>query len=631
MDKHTYLNNANSAYVDDLYDQYQTDPDSVDVSWRKFFEGFEFASNGSVSKSGRSSSLTEKEISVMKLINSFRARGHLISKTNPVRQRREHKADLALSYFGLSEDDFGTTFEAGKQLGLKDATLKDILDHLEKTYCSSIGVEFMYCRDEKLRQWMYEEMETNGNTPNFSKEEKIYILKKINQSVSFESFLQKKYVGQKRFSLEGLEAIIPSLDTAIREGAKLGAKEFVIGMAHRGRLNVLVNIFGKAYEAIFSEFEHSDIPENVYGDGDVKYHLGHSSDITTEDGLDVHLSLLPNPSHLEAVNPVVQGVVRAKSADFYHGDIRQIVPILIHGDAAYAGQGVNYEVINMSKLDGYSTGGTVHIILNNQIGFTTNYKEARTSVYCTDLAKVVESPVFHVNADNPEHVVHAVRMAIKIRQKFKIDVFVDILGYRKYGHNEGDEPRFTQPILYKTIKSHKNVYEIYLEQLLNEKVVTQAGAEEIAGALRDFMQNKLEYVKEEKPKQRIHYLQRHWEGLRVSTDADFESSIDTSFESTKLDQVASALTTEPENFSLFPKMKKLLNFRKKLYFDDKKVDWGLAELLAYGSLLLDGFPIRISGQDCQRGTFSHRHAVIKDLETENPYIPLQNIDENQDH
>jgi len=397
MEKFSYLSNSNAAFVEDLYEKYKKNEADVDSQWIRFFEGFEYAQEtvtpvSSAKPSSKIGQYSDKEVAVTKLISSYRARGHLLADTNPVRERRQHKADLVLDYFGLNEADLDQTFEAGNEISLGKATLRDILAHLTKTYCGSIGVEFMYCRDEKLRQWLYSEMEPIGNEPVFSREEKLHILEKIDHAVSFESFLQMKFVGKKRFSLEGNEAIIPSLDAAIRQGAKMGAQEFVLGMAHRGRLNVLVNIFGKQYETVFYEFEGSTLPDDLRGGGDVKYHLGRSADITTADGHEVHLSLVPNPSHLEAVNPVVQGIVYAKRNSAYGGDSQKIIPILIHGDSAISGQGVNYELINMSKLEGYAVGGTVHIVLNNQVGFTANYKECRSSVYCTALAILPRNP-----------------------------------------------------------------------------------------------------------------------------------------------------------------------------------------------------------------------------------------------
>ncbi|RAP26164.1 2-oxoglutarate dehydrogenase E1 component, partial [Candidatus Marinamargulisbacteria bacterium SCGC AG-343-D04] len=475
MDQFSYLNNANPAYVDELYQKFLENPDSVDADWKDFFKGYDFAGNAGVSSGN---GLSDKEVNIIKLIHGYRSRGHLIADTNPVRQRRKHKSDLELGYFGLKESDFETEYESGSEINCGKAKLKTILEHLKKTYCGSIGVEFMYIRNEKLRQWLYREMESCGNSPVFSENEKLDMLQKLGHAVIFENFLQTKYVGKKRFSLEGLEVLIPALDQCIRVSAGLGVKEFVLGMPHRGRLNVLVNIFQKSYENVFSEFEENVVSDFLNTGGDVKYHLGKSADVVTEEGHKVHLNLVPNPSHLEAVSPVLQGIVHGKKQDRYENDSNQILPIVLHGDAAIAGQGINYEVANFSEIDGYNNGGTIHIVLNNQIGFTANYKETRTSVYCTDLAKVTESPVFHVNADDTQAVIHAMRMAVKIRQEFHCDVYIDILGYRKYGHNEGDEPRFTQPLLYKSIAKHSNVYDICLEKLCKDKVITKEQASE---------------------------------------------------------------------------------------------------------------------------------------------------------
>ncbi len=632
IDKYSYLSNANAEFIDDLFQKYQNDPAQIDASWHKFFEGYELASQngfGAAPEVTPVSSAALKEIAVSKLINAYRERGHLIARTNPVRERRQHTADLSLEYFGLSKDDLETKFEAGKDIAIGKSSLRVILNHLEKTYCSTIGVEFKYCRNEKLRQWLCNEMEPTANQPNYSTEKKRYILNNIYHAVQFENFLQTKHVGKKRFSLEGIEALIPSLDAAINQGAELGVREFVFGMAHRGRLNVLVNVFGKSFEQVFSEFDETLPAETGKWSGDVKYHLGRSANIKTEAGHDVHLSLVPNPSHLEAVNPVVQGIVYAKARSLHNGDIGKIMPILIHGDAAMAGQGINYEMSNMSGLTGYSTDGTVHIILNNQIGFTTNYKEARSSIYCSDLAKVTESPVFHVNADDPEAVVHAVEMAIKIRHLFKIDVYVDILGYRKYGHNEGDEPRFTQPVLYNTISKHENVYQVFLKQLLQQNVVDQAYAKKQEDKFKKLLQEKLDHSREEAIQPEYDRFSSYWEGFRESTSKDFDQSIDTSVSIQTLNKVAKVLSEEPESVSLFSKMKKLLKTRHDLYHTEKKVDWAMAELMAYGSLLVEGHGVRVSGQDAQRGTFSHRHAVIKDVETEEHYIPLNNIQKDQ--
>jgi 2-oxoglutarate dehydrogenase E1 component len=628
----TYLNNANPAFIDDLYQQFLTQPDQVEEKWHAFFQGYQLG-NGSpvMSSNGHSNTVggTDIEVNIMKLIHAFRSRGHLIANTNPIRERRRHKADLELSYFNLSESDFDTRVSCGAEIGLENATLADIVAHLNQTYCGAIGAEFMYCSNEHLRQFMYQEMESCANKPLFSHEDKLTILNKLGKAVSFENFLQTKYVGKKRFSLEGLEVVIPALHQAISLSSELGVEECVLGMAHRGRLNVLVNIFEKSYEDVFSEFEEHIVPDMRHTGGDVKYHLGKSADVILSSGKKMHLSLVPNPSHLEAVSPVLQGIVHAKKKHRYGNDNSRILPIVLHGDAAISGQGVNYETSNFSKLEGYENGGTIHIVTNNQVGFTANYLESRSSIYCTEIAKVTESPVFHVNADDPEAVAHVISMAVKVRQQFGCDVYVDILGYRKYGHNEGDEPRFTQPIMYKTIPSHKNVYEKFLDQLVHDQVIKRDEAASFNTAFKQNLQAQLEDAKNNPIGKKPDMFEDSWKGYRMSSEKDFESSVSTGVNRLQLDDVARALTTIPETVALYSKTKKLISSRKDLYFKQQKVDWALAEQLAFGSLLIESHPVRVSGQDSQRGTFSHRHAVIKDVETEAPYIPLNHISSTQ--
>ena len=626
MSQQGYLDNVNADYLEQLYTQYKAEPSSVEEGWRTFFEGYDL---GRQNKADGTGVVSDKEVAVVKLINAYRARGHLLADTNPVRERRKHKADLALDFFNLSEADLETEYEAGSEIGIGKNTLNSILTHLQKTYCRSLGVEYMHCPDERLREWLEREMEPIANRPQYSLDEKQHILEKIDQAVSFEGFLQKKYVGKKRFSLEGIEAFVPSLEAVIRQGASLGAQEFVIGMAHRGRLNLLVNIFGKTYEDVFSEFEGTPLPSDIKGSGDVKYHLGRSADIVTKDGHKVHLSLVPNPSHLEAVNPVVQGITHAKGLEIYEGDTSKIIPILVHGDAAISGQGVNYEMVNMSQLDGFSTGGTIHVVLNNQVGFTADYKEGRSSMYCTDIAMVTASPVFHVNADDPEAVEHACQLALRVRQEFKIDVYVDILGYRRYGHNEGDEPRFTQPVLYDEIKTHPTIRDFYIEQLVNEGSISREEATKQTQKLKEKLQEKLDYVKDEKPALSIDFLGGHWKKFRPAKPSDYLKSIETGVSKKQLDKVAKALVTTPDDFNLFSKMAKLLGQRQAAY-KEGVVDWAMAELLAYGTLLCEGYPVRLVGQDSQRGTFSHRHSVIKDTATEAHYVPLNHIQKRQE-
>jgi 2-oxoglutarate dehydrogenase E1 component len=627
MDTYAYISNTNPAHIESMYAQYKHDPQSVDDTWRLFFEGFDFSGHVQAmdpfqSQNGGSVQ-SLKEIAVAKLINAYRTRGHLIAKTNPIRARRQHKADLQLNYFNLSDSDRTTVFEAGRDVGLSSATLADIIAHLEATYCTSIGVEFMHCQNEALREWMIANMEPTKNRPSYSKETQLNILSLLNKAVNFESFLQTKFVGKKRFSLEGLESAIPALDAAIQLGADLGVRECVLGMAHRGRLNVLVNVFQKTYEAVFSEFEETNADSQW--SGDVKYHLGRSADIVTANGHNVHLSLVPNPSHLEAVNPVVTGICYSKIHRMYGSDSNTVLPVLLHGDAAFAGQGVNYELSNMSQLVGYTVGGAVHIVLNNQVGFTANYKECRSSMYSTDLAKVTESPVFHVNADDPIAVVHALEQAVRIRQLFKIDVFVDILGYRRYGHNEGDEPRFTQPLLYKAIEKHEDVYTIFKKTLLDTGVITDADSDALVQSFRHVLQEKLDYTRDKKPKAEPDMFKRKWQGFRMATPEDFVASIDTGADPAILDRVATALVTVPDSLTLFKKTQKLIAARSEMFFNHQQVDWGMAEQLAFGTLLADGHHVRLSGQDCQRGTFSHRHSVLRDDGDESTYVPVNAV------
>ena len=483
MDPYSFLNTAHTAYFAELYDQYLINPQEVEPSWRAFFQGFEFGIEESKKEklSFQGEEVPDnilKEFKVVKLINAYRTRGHLFTKTNPVRDRRVYSPNLEIENFDLDKEDLQTVFNAGDIIGLGPTTLENILIHLERIYCNSIGIEYMFIRNPEKITWIQSKLNDNGNKTNFDKSQKLQILKKIIEAVTFEKFLHTKYVGQKRFSLEGGESLIPALDSLIERAATLGVKEFIVGMSHRGRLNTLTNIFGKPVEGIFNDFDGKDYEEKAF-DGDVKYHLGWSSERKTDSGVKVYMNIAPNPSHLEAVGPVVQGIARAKQEKYHPENIENVLPIIIHGDAAIAAQGVVYEVIQMERLKGYKTGGTIHIVINNQIGFTTNYLDGRSSTYCTDVAKTTLSPVLHVNSDDIEAVVHAVNFALDYRMKFKTDVFIDLLGYRKYGHNEGDEPRFTQPRLYKTISSHPNPMTIYSQKLVNEGIISEKNIKEI--------------------------------------------------------------------------------------------------------------------------------------------------------
>ncbi|SEN00301.1 2-oxoglutarate dehydrogenase E1 component [bacterium A37T11] len=632
MDTLSYLSNADSAYIDSLYQSYQKDPESVDFGWQKFFEGFDFGQDTPPQGAASSEDIPAhflKEINVLNMINGYRDRGHLFTETNPVRQRRKYYPGKELETFGLSEADMDTVFNAGVEVGLGPAKLRDIRALIEETYCRSIGAEFTFIRSPDKIKWLQTHMESTRNQPNFSLDEKKRILQKLNEAVVFENFLGTKFLGQKRFSLEGAESLIPALDSVINKGADLGIEEFVIGMAHRGRLNVLTNILNKSYETVFSEFEgktYADSAEQDFG-GDVKYHLGYSTDIKTYAGKDVHLSLVPNPSHLETVDPVVEGIVRSKLDMKYEGDSSRIAPILIHGDAAVAAQGIVYEVLQMSRLEGYKTGGTIHIVVNNQVGFTTNFKDGRSSTYCTDIAKVTLSPVFHVNGDDPEALVFAIDMAVEYRQKYHTDVFIDLLCYRRYGHNEADEPKFTQPLLYKAIEQHPNPREIYNKKLLEQGSVDAGLAKEMEKDFRALLQARLDESKEEAnlPPDNPMYSGA-WKGLRKAKYEDIFVPAKTGFPEKKFLELAKQISTLPTDKKFFRKISKL--FEERLKMSETKVyDWAMGELMAYGTLLSEGFRVRLSGQDVKRGTFSHRHSVLTLEDSEEEYVPLQQIND----
>lgn len=625
MDKLSYLSNANSEYIDSLYQSYKEDPNSIDFGWQKFFEGFDF---GRGSEAGVVSAETPdhflKEIKVLNLINGYRQRGHLFTKTNPVRERRSYFPGKELSTFGLEDSDLNTVFNAGVEVGLGAATLREILALVEQTYCQSIGVEYKYVRNPEKLKWFEHRMESERNTPNFNIDTKKRILSKLNEAVVFENFLGTKFLGQKRFSLEGAEAVIPALDSVIHKGAELGIEEFVIGMAHRGRLNVLANIMQKTYKDIFSEFEGKGYDVNTPFGGDVKYHMGYSTDVKTDSGKNVHLSLCPNPSHLETVDSVVQGMVRSKIDFKYEGDHKRIAPILIHGDASLAGQGITYEVLQMAKLDGYRTGGSIHLVINNQVGFTTNYKDARSSTYCTDLAKVTLSPVFHVNGDDVEAIVYAINMAVEYRQKYHNDVFIDILCYRRYGHNEADEPKFTQPLLYKAIEKHANPREIYNQKLLDQGTVDANLAKEMEKDFRALLQEKLNQAKEENYSAVHQVFGGVWAGLKLAKEGSILKPVETKVSEKEMLELAKSISTLPSGKKFFKKIEKLFDERRKMA-DTKVFDWAMGELLAYATLLKEGFRVRISGQDVERGTFSHRHAVLTLEDSEEEYIPLAQL------
>ena len=633
MDPYSFLNTAHTAYFAELYDQYLINPQEVEPSWRAFFQGFEFGIEESKKEklSFQGKEVPDnilKEFKVVKLINAYRTRGHLFTKTNPVRDRRIYTPNLEIENFDLDKEDLQTVFNAGDIIGLGPNTLENILIHLERIYCNSIGIEYMFIRNPEKITWIQSKLNDNDNKTNFDKSQKLQILKKIIEAVTFEKFLHTKYVGQKRFSLEGGESLIPALDSLIERAAILGVKEFVVGMSHRGRLNTLTNIFGKPVEEIFNDFDDKDYEEKAF-DGDVKYHLGWSSERKTDSGVKVYMNIAPNPSHLEAVGPVVQGIARAKQEKYHPENIENVLPIIIHGDAAIAAQGVVYEVIQMERLKGYKTGGTIHIVINNQIGFTTNYLDGRSSTYCTDVAKTTLSPVLHVNSDDIEAVVHAVNFALDYRMKFKTDVFIDLLGYRKYGHNEGDEPRFTQPRLYKTISSHPNPMTIYSQKLVNEGIISEKNIEEIENNYKESLDKKLESSKKDENRVITPFMEYEWKGYTRVKEDFMMKDFKTSFHVSDLNHIATQITSLPPDKKFLRKTVKLISDRSKMFFDANKLDWAMGELLAYGSLLKEGYNVRISGQDVERGTFSHRHAILKSEDSEEEIVLLNTISKDQ--
>jgi len=616
MDKFSFLNAAHTGFIADLYEQYLKNPDAVEPSWRSFFQGYDLANeNYSLTDEEVSTEIPEKvhkEFLVIDLINGYRTRGHLFTKTNPVRERRKYSPSLNIENFGLSTADLDTVFNASEILGIGAKKLSEIINHLERIYCSSIGIEYMYLRDPEELKWWQNRLNKNDNRANYTADSKKYILSKLNQAVTFETFLQTKYVGQKRFSLEGGEALIPAISVALFNAVTdFDVEECVLGMAHRGRLSTLINVFRKPVRDLFSEFEGKDFEdENI--DGDVKYHLGLTLNKTYQNGKQIKMNLVPNPSHLETVGSVAQGITRAKIDRKYNGNESKVLPIIIHGDAAIAGQGIVYELTQMSQLNGYKTGGTIHVVVNNQIGFTTNYLDARSSTYCTDVAKVTLSPVLHVNADDAEAVCHAVEMAIEFRMRFKRDVFIDLLGYRKYGHNEGDEPRFTQPKLYKAISKHNNPKDIYAAQLIAEGTIDQNYLDSITTEFKSMLEEEFVKSKLESTSKLNEFMESTWKGfVRQRLEAMLQP-VDTTYPTKALKNIATIVSTVPENVKFVRKAERILQGRAKMVFENDALDWGMAETLAYGSLLEEGFNIRISGQDVERGTFSHRHAILRD-------------------
>ncbi len=639
MKDFSYITHSSPAFIESLYQDFVRDPASVDPEFRKFFEGFDFAvahgasTNGSaITAAPAGTSMPEasgvdwkKELGAYRMILGYRNKGHLVADTNPIRKRKDRGANLDLSFFGLSEADMDKPFFAGNLIGLGTVSLRHILDHLKKCYAGHVGIEFKYISNQEKVDFLTRAMEQEFLKP-LPLEQQKQILDKLNEGVMFEKFLHTKYIGQKRFSLEGGETTIAALDAIIDLAAESEVHEVVIGMAHRGRLNVLANIMGKTYEQIFSEFEGTAIPDQTMGSGDVKYHMGYGSEVQTPHGKTMHLKLMPNPSHLEAVDPVVLGFSRAKADVMYESNYDKILPILIHGDASVAGQGVVYEILQMCNLEGYYTGGTIHFVINNQIGFTTDFDDARSADYCTSLAAMVQAPVMHVNGDDPEAVVKCAEIAVRYRQQFNSDVFIDMVCYRRHGHNEGDDPKFTQPHLYELIEKHQNPREVYTQFLLdNGEPDARDLAKEMEKKFWSDLQARLDEVKQNPLPYHYQQPELWWKSLRRAKEEDFLKSPDTSVSEESFRKVFDSLMQWPEDFKPLRKVEKLLQDKVKLFQDDRKVDWATAELMAYGTLLLDGMDVRMSGQDVRRGTFSHRHAVLRDEQTDKAYNRLSRI------
>lgn len=625
MDTRKELNFMDIGAIEELYKQYMENPESVDESFRFFFQGFDLATRHFPAKPQEIKGdvgVSTKEIAVMNLITGYRRRGHLFTKTNPVRSRRQYSPTLDLDNFNLSESDLDKEFEAGKEIGIGRATLREIVEHLSETYCKSIGVEYRYMTKPEIVQWLQQKMESSRNQETLPNEKKLHILNNLIEASGFEDYMHRKYVGQKRFSLEGSETIIPALDAIVSHGGSYDVNDIVIGMAHRGRLNVLTNIMKKPYSQVFRGFTAENYEEEIKY-GDVKYHLGYNNTIDYE-GRKISVSLAPNPSHLEAVGPVVEGIAKAKLEQEHDFQYNQVLPILIHGDAAIAGQGVVYETIQFSKLDGYKTGGTIHIVINNQVGFTTNYLQGRSSTYCTDVAKVTQSPVFHVNGDDVEAMVFVAKLALEFRQKFNIDVFIDLLSYRKYGHNEGDEPRFTQPKLYDIIAKHKNPREIYAGKLISQGVLTQLEYETRVADFHKVLDQAYETANESTQLNIQLFLEEKYKGIRFPKAEDFETIANTKISKEMFLELAEKITSLPKDKHFYNKTVRLFSQRAGMIKDDS-YDWAMGELMAYASLAKENYPVRLSGQDSERGTFSHRHAEIITEDGEEKYFPLKNL------
>ncbi len=669
-DRTSYLYGPNAAYLADLYDQYRADPTSVDASWATLFKELHGDSdailaevdgpgwgqsraarrehagartngaaaakaNGSAAKANGAATATAGEvraatldsIRALMLIRAYRIRGHLYAQLDPLELAViEHHPELDYATYGFTEADLDRPIYIDNVLGMETATLRQIMELVQQTYCGKIGVEFMHIQDPAQKAWIQARIEQPRNQTDFTDRGKKAILERLTASEVFEQFLDRRFVGAKRFGLEGGEALVPLLEQVIKRGSQLGLEELVMGMAHRGRLNILANVFDKPFRNIFSEFQGTPAnPEDVQGSGDVKYHLGTSSD-REFDGKTVHLSLTPNPSHLEVVNPVVLGRVRAKQRRRGDKARQKVMGILLHGDAAFIGQGLVAETFELSELKGYQTGGTIHVVINNQIGFTTSPTEARSGPYCSEMAKIVQAPVFHVNGDDPESVVHVARLATEFRYEFKQDIVIDMYCYRRQGHNEGDEPAFTQPVMYKAIAKHPTTRKLYADRLVEAGLMTDAEAQGYVDAFRARLEADFEAAQTYKPN-KADWLEGAWTGLDVASGDDRKG--DTAVEFDLLKEIGRKITQVPDGFNLNPKIARQFQTKWQAIDEGQGIDWATAEALAFGACAVEGTPVRLSGQDCGRGTFSQRHAVLTDQETGEDYVPLQHLRDGQ--
>jgi 2-oxoglutarate dehydrogenase E1 component len=640
MNSTTLATRANADVIEAAYRLWLDNPDGVDPTWRAFFQGFSLGSNGGAiagaldAHTGGAPIIDSlKQSHVHYLVAAYRAIGHLQAHLDPLSGPPAPTPKLELSQFQLGEGDLDTVFDVGTYLGGGQMKLRDVLASLQQTYCGHVGVEYVHIQDQDCRLWLQERIESTRLLPAFTRPQKVRILRRVHKAELFEKFLHTKYVGQKRFSLEGGETIIAALDAIIDHCPDTGVEEIVMGMAHRGRLNVLCSVMRKSFDQLFEQFSENYIPDTVGGDGDVKYHLGYESILTTTSGKKVEVRLAANPSHLEIVDPVVEGKTRARQR--IRGDSeerRKVLALLIHGDAALAGQGIVAETLNFSQLPGYRTGGTVHFVINNQIGFTTDPGDARSTRYCTDVAKMIEAPIFHVNGDDPEAVCMVSQLALDFRVRWKRDVFIDMYCFRRHGHNETDEPSFTQPMLYRTIAAHPLVSALYTETLVGQGSITAVEGDAIKAEYSSSLEENLGKAKE---REAVKAAKRArpgdpFKGSNALFQPEYHHTpVLTAVPAEEIGRLVTGLSTVPPTFKVNPKIKRILDARLQAYKDGGPVDWGFGEALAFGSLLVEGTPVRLSGQDCERGTFSHRHAVLADIDTGEKYTPLKNLDPKQ--